>query len=105
VERLRRAMLGREWGPSYWPWIQVIRAAGGDIGRLAGIPGEETAEVTEGPLQLTAADPESIRFRLFDEVGRFLADVGRRGPLLVMLDDLHAADEPSLLCSGSSHRR
>lgn len=98
-------MLGREWGPSYWPWIQVIRAAGGDIGRLAGIPGEETAEVTEGPLQLTAADPESIRFRLFDEVGRFLADVGRRGPLLVMLDDLHAADEPSLLCSGSSHRR
>jgi tetratricopeptide (TPR) repeat protein len=96
-----KACVGRCWegsgAPPYWPWSQVIRAAGGDIGRLAGTPGEETAEATRGLPQLTAADPETIRFRLFDAVGRFLADLGRQAPLLVMLDDMHAADEPSLL--------
>ncbi len=42
-------------------------------------------------------DPEAARFRLFDEVGRFLAEAARDRPCLIVLDDLHAADEPSLL--------
>ena len=44
-----------------------------------------------------AADPESDRFRLFDGVARFLMKVADDRRLLVVLDDLHAADEPSLL--------
>jgi hypothetical protein len=43
------------------------------------------------------ADPEAARFLLFEAVGGFLRKVAGSGPVLVMLDDLHAADEPSLL--------
>lgn len=96
-----KSVTGRCWegsgAPPYWPWIQLIRAAGGDIGRLAGGTGNETAPTALGLVPLTAAEPGEARFRFFDAVGRFLARLSRAGPLLVMLDDLHAADEPSLL--------
>ena len=43
-------------------------------------------------------DPEALRFRLFDAVASFLGEIAAtERPLLVVLDDLHAADEPSLL--------
>jgi len=43
-----------------------------------------------------AATPEQARFRLFDAVTRFLRAAAEHGPLLVVLDDLHWADRPSL---------
>src|SRR5262249_28002986 len=42
-------------------------------------------------------DSEGARFRLFDAVASFLRAAADTQPLLVVLDDLHAADEPSLL--------
>ena len=48
------------------------------------------------PLPAPTPD-ESDRFRLFDGVARFLMKVADDRRLLVVLDDLHAADEPSLL--------
>jgi eukaryotic-like serine/threonine-protein kinase len=88
-----RVLMGRCWeeggAPAYWPWIQVVRAAGGEFERLAGeAPGRASS---------AAVDPESARFTLFDAVTRFLADAARERPLLIVLDDLHAADAPSLL--------
>jgi predicted ATPase len=44
-----------------------------------------------------SVDPETARFRLFDSVARFLADTARARPLVVVLDDLHAADTASLV--------
>jgi tetratricopeptide (TPR) repeat protein len=88
TEQRWRVLIGRCWehrgAPAYWPWMQVARAAGSEL--------EECFPNTP-----TAADPEAARFLLFDSVGRFLRAVAGSGPLLVMLDDLHAADEPSLL--------
>jgi tetratricopeptide (TPR) repeat protein len=79
---------GRCWdgggAPAYWPWMQVVRAAGEEFERLGSASTEPVA-------------PDAARFQLFDRVGRFLADAARRKPCLVLLDDLHAADEPSLL--------
>src|SRR4051812_34442063 len=79
---------GRCWeeggAPAYWPWIQVVRAAGGDFEAIAA-PADDSG----------VRDPESVRFELFGAVTAFLVD--RREPLLVVLEDLHAADEPSLL--------
>jgi hypothetical protein len=49
------------------------------------------------PATPAAAQPEAARFLLFDAVGRFLRGVADAGPVLVVLDDLHAADAPSLL--------
>jgi eukaryotic-like serine/threonine-protein kinase len=42
-------------------------------------------------------DPETTRFRLFDAAAEFLVGVARARPLVVALDDLHAADSPSLV--------
>src|SRR5207248_1390201 len=39
----------------------------------------------------------AARFQLFDAVASFLRSTARVQPLLLVLDDLHAADEPSLL--------
>ena len=81
-------LVGRCWehggAPAYWPWMQVVRAAGGEL---------EACFPSIPP----AADPEAARFLLFDAVGRFLREVAGTRPVLVILDDVHAADEPSLL--------
>jgi tetratricopeptide (TPR) repeat protein len=88
-EREVRVVAARCWeeggAPPYWPWIQVVRAAGGELEQLAALGGSGVA-------------PEGERIRLFDEVARFLVAVTAADrPLLVTLDDVHAADEPSLL--------
>jgi ATP/maltotriose-dependent transcriptional regulator MalT len=61
-----------------WPWIQVLR-------RLAG----ET--ITAG-----AADGAAARFQLYERVGHTLKESAGNDPLIVVLDDLHRADEASL---------
>ena len=70
---------GRCWeeggAPAYWPWIQVVRAAGGDL--------TEIAAVRAWPLRgQSQADPEGVRFGLFDAVTRFLLDRAAEQPLL-----------------------
>jgi DNA-binding CsgD family transcriptional regulator len=42
-------------------------------------------------------NPEQARFRLFGSVAAFLRQAARRQPLLLVLDNLHGADAPSLL--------
>jgi len=75
-----------EGTPGYWPWIQVLRALGLD------------ARLPAGAQQTAASDaPASARFQLFDDVTSLLLAESRIQPVVVLLDDLHAADEPSLL--------
>ena len=42
-------------------------------------------------------EPEQARFRLFDSITSFLKTASQRHPLVLVLDDLHWADQPSLL--------
>src|SRR6185295_1902972 len=42
-------------------------------------------------------DPQSARFRLFDGIGAFLGRAARTRPIVLVLDDLQGADQPSLL--------
>ena len=87
-ERGWRVAAGRCWeeggAPAYWPWIQAVRALGGDVERFAAAAGG-------------SGDPETERFRLFDAAGQFLIDAASERPLMIVLDDLHAADAPSLV--------
>ena len=83
---------GRCWeeggAPAYWPWIQVVRSAGGDFTEIAAASSRALPD---------QADPEGLRFGLFDAVTRFLLDRADQKAQLVVLEDLHAADEASLL--------
>lgn len=82
---------GRCWehggAPALWPWTQVLR----DCARGAGV----AADLGDGADEREV--PEQRRFALWDRVGRYLEQVTRREPRLVVLDDLHAADISSLL--------
>ena len=41
-------------------------------------------------------DPDSARFRLFDSMTSFLKTASQTRPLVLILDDLHWSDGPSL---------
>jgi class 3 adenylate cyclase len=97
-----------EGAPAYWPWVQAIRsyARDADPVALAWQLGGGAAEVAQlipevaEKLDIEPAggsDSEEARFRLFDSVTSLLLAASRDRPLVVVLDDLHWADEPSLL--------
>jgi DNA-binding SARP family transcriptional activator len=109
-----RVLVGRSWeaggAPVYWPWVQAIRAHLRDDGDPAsmraklGAAAEDIAQIVPELRELlpdlrepASLDPASARFRLFDSVSSLLLSVARERPLVVVLDDLHAADEASLL--------
>jgi eukaryotic-like serine/threonine-protein kinase len=114
---------GRCWegggAPPFWPWIQLIREslsalssqilseANQGLAYIAhmvpelhsGMPvQQQSARESAGGLQLagTSMQPEE-RFLLFDAVSGLLKKLAAAAPLMIVLDDLHAADEDSLL--------
>jgi predicted ATPase len=116
-----RVTWGRCWegdgAPAYWPWIQVLRACltGSDAEQRAAILGAEaTPQVAQDIAQLLPevrathattprppgpqpTDPEQARFQLFESVTTVLKNVASIGPLVIVIDDLHDTDHPSLL--------
>ena len=86
------AVWGRAWeaggAPAYWPWTQVLRAIGGAT------TSPHVARV-RGELAETPASSAADRFFLLDAVTRHLVAAATR-PIVIVLEDLHAADEPSL---------
>jgi DNA-binding SARP family transcriptional activator len=108
-----RVLIGRCWeaggAPAYWPWVQALRdyvrevkpeqlraqlgAGAADLAQLLPELRELLPDVTEPP----APESEGSRFRLFDAASSFLLSAAESRALVIALDDLHAADEPSLL--------
>jgi predicted ATPase len=92
--------------PSYWPWIEVGRAYGGEEELAAlDLPADVAVELgriflrTEqlGTDSEDATDPALAQFRLFDAYTSFIRAAAEQTPLVIVLDDLHWADKPSLL--------
>jgi hypothetical protein len=85
-ERGVRAAWGRCWeaggAPPFWPWREALEACG--------VAFPEAAPVA-------ASDPAAARFALFRAVATALGREASRGPLVIVLEDLHAADVPTLL--------
>jgi tetratricopeptide (TPR) repeat protein len=112
-ERGVRVLRGRGWegagAPAYWPWVQAIRSylRGADPQVLRGQMGGAASDIAQMLPELhelfadlpppASTDPESARFRLFDSAASFLVNAAAVQPLVVILDDLQAADTPSLL--------
>jgi DNA-binding SARP family transcriptional activator len=104
---------GRCWeaggAPAYWPWVQSLReyvrgisaaalreqlaGGGGEVAHL--IP-DLRERIPDLPV-LESSDSEGARFRLFDATTMFLKRAAAERPLVLVLEDLHAADTPSLL--------
>ena len=95
--------------PAFWPWVQILRSyvRKRDPEALRREMGAGAAEIAQMlPLvreRLPAipapahAEAEQARFRLFDSVATFLTNAAAARPLVLLLDDLHWADRPSLL--------
>jgi class 3 adenylate cyclase len=97
-----------EGAPAYWPWVQAIRSIvrdadpvalawqmGGGAAQIAQLVPDVAEKLDIEPAP--AGDSEEARFRLFDSVTSFLVAAARDRPIVILLDDLHWADEPSLL--------
>jgi DNA-binding SARP family transcriptional activator len=108
-----RVVWGRCWeaggAPAYWPWVQALRrllrdADAATVSAWLGGGGPELAnmlpelrELFPGLPEPASPDSEGARFRLFDRTAAFLRNAAGGEPLVVVLDDLHVADVPSLL--------
>jgi len=106
-------LVGRCWeaggAPVYWPWVQALRTCirlrdpaelraelGGGAPEIAHLIPELRELFPELP-RLVAPESEGARFRLFEAVAAFLQRASQLRPIVLILDDLHAADAPSLL--------
>ena len=108
-----RVLVGRAWeaggAPAYWPWVQALRAhvRNSDPATLRTELGDRAAELAQLLPEIRAVlrdvdqppapESESARFRLFEAVSSFLLAGAEDHPIVVVLDDLHVADQPSLL--------
>ena len=113
VRRGARVAWGRCWeaggAPAYWPWVQALRSLIRDLppARLRSALGPGGVELSRmlpeeagtvfDELPPPAVDPDTDRFRLFQAVASFLKRCAGDRPIVVILDDLHAADTSSLL--------
>jgi tetratricopeptide (TPR) repeat protein len=112
-ERGGQVWWGRGWedagAPAFWPWVQAVRVhlRSTDAGSIRGQLGSGASDVAQMLPELLdlfpdippppIADADSARFRLFDSTVRFLRAAAAIRPLVLVLEDLHAADTPSIL--------
>jgi DNA-binding SARP family transcriptional activator len=108
-----QVLAGRCWeaggAPAFWPWVQSLRSylrveardelvseLGPGAAEVAAIL-PELHELIPGLRPPAAPESEGARFRLFHATAEFLQRASEKRPLVLILDDLHAADTPSLL--------
>jgi DNA-binding SARP family transcriptional activator len=92
--------LGDDGTPSMWPWVRLVDAI------LQAQPADERAQWLAGELgrlvgpRSDGGDSRSpdggARFRLFEQVVALVSRAASRRPAIIIVDDLHWADEASL---------
>jgi tetratricopeptide (TPR) repeat protein len=115
TKRGTRVLWGRCWegggAPPFWPWSQTIGdlAEGLDEQTLAAwlgtgaalvarlVPGLGERLGTNGIASVSSPASDAARFSLFEAVTGLFKQAALVQPLLLVLDDLHAADDPSML--------
>jgi predicted ATPase len=92
--------------PVYWPWIQILRSILTHEHARATLV--EQPHLAAGLVELVPElvpaaagagarlEPEQARFRLMDAVSSLLLSAAAHAPLVLVLEDLHAADADSL---------
>jgi DNA-binding CsgD family transcriptional regulator/tetratricopeptide (TPR) repeat protein len=99
----------RDGAPPYWPLAQLVRTyvENTSAEHLQSQMGPGAADIAEViPMvreklpdleQSSVLDPDQARFRLFESITTFFKNAAQAQPLMLVLDDLHWADKPSLL--------
>lgn len=86
---------GRAWesagAPPFFPWSEALDALA-----RPDLPPPDLGPHSYGGGDRVALEPTRARMTLFQDVLSFLRTSARSTPLLLILDDLHAADVPSL---------
>ena len=108
-----RVLWGRcyesDGAPPFWPWVQVLRAALGKAGDtvVQALLGDSAPYVVQLIPELRAylpglpLPPASVsaedRPVLFESISAVVRNLARVQPLLIVVDDLQGADQPSVL--------
>jgi class 3 adenylate cyclase/tetratricopeptide (TPR) repeat protein len=95
-------------GVPYQPWVQAlehlvmeapqpvldthVERFGGDLARLVPTLGDRFSDLPAA----RESDPETERYLMYAAVAGLLGESGEREPLLLIIDDLHWADAPTL---------
>jgi len=113
-ERGALALWGRCYeepgAPPYWPWVQIIReyvsaSSPDEVRMMMGARADDLVsllpDLAEGgePHDAVAGDftkASFARFRTFDAIARFFVKASAELPLLLVIDNIHWADAPSL---------
>src|SRR5438067_4046840 len=89
----------------YQPFVEALRhyVTQSPLETLRLDVGDQAAQISrlvpdlERRLRAVVVDAEADRYRMFEATTSFLAALSARTPLLLLLDDLHWADKPTLL--------
>ncbi|MEX1006861.1 MAG: AAA family ATPase [Acidimicrobiia bacterium] len=88
-------------GPAFWPWVQVIRSCIEqgcscelDSSLVSRVADAQRLVETDEPLDELGGD--QARFRLFDSMTTLLTHSCTASPMVVVVDDVHWADVPSV---------
>jgi hypothetical protein len=87
-------------GSSFRPWLQVVQelaSANTDVARVVAASPQLAGLISRaGPTGDALRTDETIRWQLFDAVATVLRTAAASTPVLIVLDDLHAAQESSM---------
>ncbi|GII31575.1 BTAD domain-containing putative transcriptional regulator [Planotetraspora mira] len=78
--------------PGAWPWIQIFS----DLAGTEPAPAVSPEGPGPGAESATSADRAVARFRAHHAAASHLGEVAKRGPVLLVFDDLHRAGEETL---------
>lgn len=78
--------------PGLWPWLAPLRI----VSDLVPDVSELVTELLSGESRVVSSQADAARYERFEALRVMLADAARQRPIVILLDDLHWADDTTL---------
>ncbi|HEX6274463.1 MAG TPA: AAA family ATPase [Polyangiaceae bacterium] len=82
--------------PAYWPWIQIVRGLRPILPELGEALRRDLGPLWGDEVEATDEEAEARQFRRCDALRAVISIAAQSAPLVLVLDDLHAADRGTL---------